>query len=214
MISRRAWLGYGAAIGGAATQLLRGDEARGESTSKPTSLKQGVWRYHRIDPAVSEKLAYEGHAQNGCSYGVFAGVLLPLSESDGEPYRSFPLGMMAFGNGGIGGFGSICGGLVAGAAAIGLFHEGKIRGELITRLLHWYENTGLPIYQPSQPLVMGGDIPAVTIQSVLCSSSKSLWCQKSGYSPDSKERRERCFRLSADICRKTVELLNAAVDAQ
>jgi hypothetical protein len=213
MISRRKWLGYGAAIGGTAVQALVGSRpAKGQLGSSTLFSNQGLWIYHRVEPAIAEKLAYEGHSKNGCSCGVFAGILTQLADSYGEPYRSFPLKMIEFGNGGIGGYGSTCGGLVGAAAAIGLFFEGKTRGELITHLFQWYEKTELPLYQPPQPLVISGNIPTVTTQSVLCSNSKSAWCQKSGFGPDSKERRERCFRLSADIGRKTAELLNASVN--
>lgn len=194
-------------------QFVMGGEAKGESRSTPASLNQGLWAYRRIDPVLSEKLAYEMHSKSGCSYGVFAGMLAPLSESYGEPYRSFPLKMMEFATRGIGGYG-ICGGLIAGAAAIGLFHDGKIRNELITRLLRWYEETELPMYRPSQPLASDAEIPTVKAQSVLCSNSIAAWRQKASVVQETKERVERCYRLSADICRKTVELLNESIDGQ
>ena len=44
--------------------------------------------------------------------------------------------------------------------------------------------------------------------SVLCHVVVSKWCKETGYASGSKERSERCARLSASVARKTVELLN------
>jgi hypothetical protein len=194
----------------AAQTLVWGRTANGESNTATASLTQGLWVYHPVDPITAARLAYEGHSKNGCSYGVFYGILSQLAEGYGEPYRSFPFKMMEFGNGGIGGYGSICGGLVGASAAIGLFLDGKARGDVITGLLQWYEKTELPKYRPDKPVIINADIPSVAVQTTLCTNSKAAWCDKSGFSPTSKERMERCCRLSADICMKTAELLNAA----
>ncbi|MBN1906662.1 MAG: C_GCAxxG_C_C family protein [Deltaproteobacteria bacterium] len=212
MLSRRKFLGFSVALGGMAAQtLVWGLMANGETNTIPTSQTQGLWTYHPVDPITAAKLAYEGHSKNGCSYGVFYGIVGQLAEAYGEPYRSFPFKMMKFGNSGIGDSGNICGGLVGGSAAIGLFLDGITRIETIKSLLQWYENTELPVYQPSKSLKIDGKIPAVKAQTTLCSNSKAAWCKKSGFGPDSKERIERCFRLSADTCKKTAELLNAAI---
>lgn len=210
MISRRKFLGFSLALGGMTAQtLVCGRMANGESNAGTVSLTQGLWPYHPVDPIAAARLAYEGHSKNGCSYGVFYGIISQLAEGYGEPYRSFPFKMMEFGNGGIGGNGSICGGLVGGSAAIGLFLDGKARGDVITGLLQWYEKTELPKYTPHKPIIISGNIPSVAAQTTLCTNSKAAWCNKSGFSPNSKERMERCYRLSADICMKTAELLNA-----
>ncbi len=209
MLSRRKFLGFSVALGGMAAQtVIFSRIANGEPNTNTPSKVEGLWTYHPVDPVTAAKQAYKEHSTNGCTYGVFHGILAQLADTYGEPYSSFPFKMMEFGNGGVGGYGSICGGLVGGSAAIGLFYGGKQRGELITNLLKWYENTELPKYQPSQPIIIDGTIPAVLAQSVLCSNSKTAWCKKSGFSPGSKERMERCCRLTADVCMKTVELLN------
>lgn len=211
MLSRRKFLGLSIALGGvAAHTLVWGRTANGETDAGVASLTQGLWVYHPVEPITAARLAYEGHSKNGCSYGVFYGILSQLAKGYGEPYNSFPFKMMEFGNGGIGGYGSICGGLVGASAAIGLFLDGKTRGDVITTLLQWYEKSELPKYKPDKPRIISGDIPSVAAQTTLCTNSKAAWCNKSGFNPDSKERTERCYRLSADICMKTAELLNAA----
>jgi hypothetical protein len=212
MLSRRKFIGISLAFGGMAAQtFVCGNMVNGEPNTNTISRTEGLWAYHPVDPITAAKLAYEGHSTNGCTYGVFYGILGQMAKTYGEPYKSFPFKMMEFGNAGIGGYGSICGGLVGGSAAIGLFIGGKQRGELITSLLKWYENTELPKYQPAQPIIINGDIPGVTALTTLCSDSKAAWCKKSGFDPGSKERTERCYRLSADICMKTAELLNGAI---
>ena len=212
MLSRRKFLGHSFVLGGIAAQtLVWGSKANGEPNTGTTSIIPGdLWSYHPIDPATAAKLAYEGHARGGCSYAVFYGILAQLAEAYGEPYRSFPFKMMKFGNSGIGDTGNICGGLVGASAAIGLFLDGKVRIESIKNLLQWYENTELPKYQPSQPIFISGNITTVKAQTTLCSNSSAAWCKKSGFEHGSRERIERCLRLSADTCMKTAELLNAA----
>jgi hypothetical protein len=118
--------------------------------------------------------------------------------------------MMEYGNGGIGGYGSLCGAANGGAAAIGLFFDGQVRKDLITRLFQWYEKTDLPLYQPARAGVM----PRAAAESVHCRDSISSWRRKTGVKPEAKERKERCARLTADVCRKTVELLNAQLEGK
>jgi hypothetical protein len=98
MLSRRKFLGLSIALGGvAAHTLVWGRTANGETDAGVASLTQGLWVYHPVEPITAARLAYEGHSKNGCSYGVFYGILSQLAEGYGEPYRSFPFKMMEFG---------------------------------------------------------------------------------------------------------------------
>lgn len=140
-------------------------------------------------------------------YALFGGILLCLSDKCGGTFSSFPLDMMKYGAGGVGGWGTLCGALNGAAAAIGLFVADKQRREeLITELFSWYESESLPKYRPT-----GGehrDIVATTAQSVLCHVSVGKWCHASRSNVESKEKTERCRRLTVDVCIKVVELLN------
>lgn len=166
------------------------------------------WAYRRIDPNVAGQRVYSIYSGGGCMYALFGGILLCLSDKCGGVFSSFPLDMMKYGAGGVGGWGTLCGALNGAAAAIGLFVADKQRREdLIAELFSWYESTPLPQYRPT----MGGqphDVVATAAQSVLCHVSVGKWCHTSGSAVESKEKTERCRRLTVDVCMKVVELLN------
>ena len=179
--------------------------AKGNLTAPPRS-----WPYLALDPERTAGLAYEYHHQKrSCMYGVFAGIILQLAEKVGEPYQSFPCEMMVYGAGGVAGWGTLCGALNGGAAAIALLVRKEAdRNALIDALYSWYQDRKLPAYAPQKPF-FPGDLPALKPSSVLCHPSVSTWIKQAKVSFYSKEREERCTRLSADTARKTVELLNA-----
>jgi hypothetical protein len=208
MISRRKWLGCSMALGGSLSTVL---SMTRDSLSEATELNQDLWPYHEVDPVAAEQLSYENYFKGLCCYGAFVGILMPLANKYGHPYRDFPFKMMEYGAGGIGGSGNLCGCLNGCAAAIGLFLDGAIRADLIKQLFQWYTITELPIYKPAKLVSTTLPIPQSTAQSLLCPASISAWRQKSGSKFDSPERRERCARLTADVSRKTAELLNLQI---
>ncbi len=213
-----AGLTAGASLLAGCSETLQGSPSQketrstGESeskTPKPGTNIGNPWRYVRVDPAVVAAEAYRQFANGGCMYGLFAGMMVVMTKEHGEPYRSFPLHMMKFGEGGVGGWGSLCGTINGGAAIIGLFEQDKQRREnLIAQLFSWYETAELPSYQPKATK----ESPAVLNSiagSVLCHVSVGNWCKKSGNEIGSPEMKERCRRLTAEVAAKTVELLNA-----
>jgi hypothetical protein len=140
-------------------------------------------------------------------YGVVKAVLSTWSKEHAQPLDEFPFHMFRYGEGGIGGFGSICGALNGGAALIGLFeNEKSSRTQLIGELFSWYERTALPRYRPSDQRTVRP--PRSVAESVLCHVSVSQWCQVSGATPLSKEMGQRCRCLTADVAARTVKLLN------
>jgi hypothetical protein len=169
------------------------------------------WPYQALDIQRTAELAYQYHDQrNSCMYGVFASIIRQLAEKVGQPYQSFPCEMMVYGEGGVAGWGTLCGALNGGAAAIALLVRKETeRKALIDELFFWYENAELPIFLPKKPF-FSVDLPGVKTNSVLCHPSVSAWIKQAKVSFYSKERRERCTRLSADTARKTVEILNSS----
>jgi hypothetical protein len=167
------------------------------------------WQYRKLDPAVVAAEAYRQVADGGCMYGLFAGIIKTLAAGHGEPYRSFPVHMMRYGEGGVGLWGSLCGTVNGGSAIFGLFEPDKKRREsLISELFSWYETAELPSYAPASP-PESLEIPKTVTHSVLCHVSVGTWCLESGNDIGSDEMKERCRRLTADVAAKTVELLNA-----
>jgi hypothetical protein len=205
-LTRRQILGpIGIAVGSCTLSSCLSERAASSSDKKPAF----PWRYYELDPEVTAERAYHDHRKGHCMYGVFVPAISQLAEKHGEPYGSFPVGMMRYGAGGTAGSGSLCGTLNGSAALIGLFVKKEEDMKLlIDELFLWYEQSELPVYVPNSPVV-DAEIPTSVSNSVLCHVSVTRWCKVSGCKMFSKEQKERCARLSADVAGKTVGLLNA-----
>lgn len=136
-----------------------------------------------------------------------------MGEKFGAPYNTFPFSCMEFGKSSIANSGGTCGALLGGAQAISLFFPRKQAIPLQEELLRWFEVTPLPIYTPKKGIgKVDGKLASNASDSILCHVSVSRWCNKSGFSADSTERSERCGRLTADVAKKTAELIFAQAD--
>ena len=219
-LSRRQMLcGLGGcmAVGGAAALL--GGEARAAEKA-PAGRFQQVngdfgWKPHKLDPEECSLVAYDGYWHKGyaCGYGVFYGIIGVMGEKFGAPYNQFPYTMLEANKGGISDWGTICGALYGAAAAYALFWGRDERTPMVNELYRWYEKTPLPIFNPGDAARgVKGDLYQNASGSVLCHISVSKWCYASRTEASSKARNERCGRLTADVCRKAVEIFNAKID--
>ena len=178
------------------------------SSTEQRGRHECPWSYTKLDPDRIAQRTYYDCEKGHCMYGAFAPVMSQLAEKHGEPYRSFPAGMMRYGVGGVGGSGSLCGALNGGAALIGLFAKSEDDMKLlIGELFLWYEQTKLPVHLPKKP-ILDIEVPRSVSNSVLCHVSVTRWCKVSGHKTFSKPQEERCKRLTADTAKKTVEVLN------
>jgi len=167
--------------------------------------KAWPWPYAELNPQNVAALGHAGYYEGGCCYGAFKALIVPLSEAVGSPYDTFPIDMMRYGEGGVTGWGSVCGTINGAAAAINLVCPMANARNLINELVAWYSVTPLPIYVPD-----GGEAMAANASnSPLCHASVSNWCAVSGLTVSSAERKERCARLVADVASKAATLLNA-----
>jgi hypothetical protein len=213
MDRRKAVKLAGAAIGGSGTGIFSLSEAinpeqrlRDEYPKQEYNNNALDWPYTTLDPAVTAESAYL--ESGGCMQASFNGILSQLADKFGEPYHSFPLHMMKYGHGGVGGFGSICGALNGASAMIGLLIEdGTIQDAMITQLFRWYETTELPEFIPQKAILDFNPTPSIS-NSVLCHISVTNWIKISGYESDSDERTERCRRLIGDVVFYTTKMLN------
>ncbi|MDO5536998.1 MAG: C-GCAxxG-C-C family protein, partial [Desulfovibrionaceae bacterium] len=154
---------------------------------------------------------YKGYA---CGYGAFYSMIGLMAEKYGAPYNTFPFTMLEANKGGISDWGTICGALYGSAAAFALFYGRKERNAMVNELFRWYEVTKLPIYQPGDKAQgVAGELPSNVAGSVMCHISVSKWCYANKIEATSKQRSERCGRLTADVAAKAVEILNAKIDA-
>ena len=166
------------------------------------------WEYHTLDPIVTGQFAYNQYDSGSCMYATFKSIISQLADKYGEPYTSYPMHMMKYGHGGIGGFGSICGALNGAAAIIGLFvAEKAMQDSLITGLFRWYEGNNLPALIP-QKATLDITIQPTLSNSILCHASNTTWVNETGYAINSNERKERCRRLTGDVATRLVVVLN------
>ncbi|SNR78274.1 C-GCAxxG-C-C family (seleno)protein [Desulfurobacterium atlanticum] len=192
------------ALGGAGL-LISGVTGKVFASSKGS--KKPPYPYKPIDPAMIEKKAYDYYFKGHCAYGVFASILDTLKESVGGPYVGIPGELLEYGRGGINGWGTICGALNGAAAIIHLCcRDWKT---VVDALYKWHNETPLPIYNPENPRKYKGALGSSISTSPICHISVMKWCEKTGFAYDSKARSERCARITADVAKKTVELLNA-----
>ncbi|TWU37752.1 Split-Soret cytochrome c precursor [Novipirellula aureliae] len=208
---RKAFTSLGM-IGSAA--MFAGCSESGLGVANAQSHSAPVWNYVKLDPTEVADRTYRLYSEGGCMYGLVGGVLGALADKVGEPFRSFPIEMMRYGDGGVGGYGSLCGVVNGGSALIGMFHHEKPKEQreaMIAELVVWYETTPLPQYKPVNPEWADDAEPSVS-GSILCHLSTNRWCDASGYEAFSMEKKERCRRLAADGASKVVELLNRDLD--
>jgi len=185
------------------------------------------WGYSLADLDVeyTRKLGHQGYHISHCSYATFRAIISQMASTVGGPYKVIPYEMMAWGSGGVAGFGSFCGTLNGAAAAIGLICDKGSATSLISALLSWYAETPLPsatanqyaangefqgfLDQIGKTLSVTAALPSSVATTNLCHTSVTNWCKESGFASGSSERSERCARLAGDVAAKAVELLNA-----
>jgi len=209
--SRREVLGMGALAGAA----LLGTGVRalsGETKTEPAGKSGFPWDYKALDVKETQARAYTNYFEGGCMFGVFEAVAAQVAEKLGKPYTDFPFELSTYAGGGVALWGTLCGTCNGAAMAIAMFHQGKLRNELISEIYTWYEGTALPLFNPGEPEKVKNDfeMKSTKADSTLCHISITRWTNVSGFQSFSNERVERCARLVADMAGKTAELLNRA----
>jgi hypothetical protein len=178
------------------------------SDSRNEQTESLPYPYVKLDPEKVAHRAYLYYRKHHCAYAVFASVIDELKVKVGAPYTGIPSELLVYGRGGVVGWGTLCGALNGAAAVFTL--TCKDYKKLIDALYEWYQTTPLPDYTPpgKKPY------PESVSQSPLCHMSVQRWCKVASdhfgrkVLYNSKERSERCARLSASVARKVVELLN------
>lgn len=182
----------------------------------PVEEKPFSWTPRALDVAEIQPIAHERfyHQGFGCGYGVFYSIIGTMGKKWGEPYNSFPYSMMEMGKSGFSEWGTLCGALLGGVAAMSLFWGRKDRDPMVDELFRWYETAAFPMYKPAKGLPVGLDVdlPTSVADSVLCHISVSRWSYTTGIPAQSKQRSERCARITADVAKKTVEIMNAKIE--
>ena len=202
------------ALASAAPGLVSKAEALGGTTEK------WPWPDVKLDPEKTADIAYNEWYRVFCGAAVINSVFSQLREKVGEPYKSFPGDAFVFLEGGMAGWGTVCGSNAGANIVSNLIIGPRIagpeceNGALIgSEMLHWYSGTPLPVYTPKEPK-QKTKIIQTTSQSPLCHVSVGKWMKESGYALASPERKDRCARVAASVAYKLAQDLNAWKDGK
>ncbi|MDA8433889.1 MAG: C-GCAxxG-C-C family protein [Nitrospiraceae bacterium] len=210
-MSRRAVLGAAGAIAaGAAFMGLGGPLPMAEA--RTAKMEKWPWPYVKLDPAETAELAYNEWYRVFCGAAVISSVFTQLRKKVGEPYKSFPVDAFIFLEGGMSGWGTVCGSN-AGAnivtnMIIGPRTSGSEDGMLMgSEMLQWYSDAKLPTFTPKEPKIKF-DMPTTVSNSPLCHISVGKWMKAADKSLGSPERKDRCARVTGSVAYHLVEMLN------
>jgi len=217
-ISRRDLLAMAGVMGaGAAAAGLMACTANAEV--KQAGTGKWPWPYVKLDPANTAEIAYNEWYRLFCGGAVISSVFGQLGEKVGAPYRSFPTDAFIFLEGGVSGWGTVCGSNAGANIVTNLIIGPRITGTedgmlMGSELMDWYSNTALPVFTPAKPRVDPEKIPTTTSNSPLCHISVGRWMKAADKELASPERKDRCARVTASMAYKLVELLNEWKDGK
>ena len=207
-LSRRDFLkGSAAGVVGLASGGLLGACAAKDpeptATQGPIEAPAFPFVWHELDAAAVEDRVYKGfYTLGGCARTVFDGILGTLAEEYGYPYNQIPTQMYHSGHAGYN-VGTLCGSMAGAYGIIGLFVPTEDQDAMVKELAAWYSAAAFPFYQPEEKMI------TTVANSVNCSESVTKWMEAADVAERSHPlRMSRCAGVSADVARKTVEMLN------
>lgn len=176
------------------------------------------WPYVKLDPDQTAELAYKEWYRVFCGGAVISSVFSQLREKVGEPYKSFPIDSFIVLEGGMAGWGTICGSNAGANIVSNVIIGPRIAGpdcehghSIGSGMMDWYSHTAMPVFVPKEPKQKTAIIQT-TSESPLCHVSVGKWMKASGFALSSPERKDRCARVAASVARKLVVDLNAWKD--
>ena len=216
-MSRRGLLASaGIFAAGAALAQFGGLTANAEA--KSDAVVKWPWPYVKLDPVATAEIAYNEWYRLYCGGAVISSVFGQLRDKVGGPYKTFPIDAFIFLEGGISGWGTICGSNAGANIVTNLIIGPRLSGSndgmlMGSEIMQWYSDASMPIYLPKEPKVKD-EIIKTTSDSPLCHISVGKWMKDSGKGLKSPERRDRCARVSASVAYHLVELLNEWKDGK
>lgn len=217
-LSRRGLLKGAAGAAGLATLTMGGLGLFSNAEAKGGATEKWPWPYVKLDPEKTAELAYNEWYRIFCGAAVISSVFSQLRKKVGGPYKSFPIDAFVFLEGGMVGWGTICGSnaganivsnMIIGPRIVGPMCENG--AEIGADALQWYSETPLPSFMPKEPRIKT-EIVQTTSNSPLCHVSVGKWMKASGYAFGSPQRRDRCARVTASVAYHLVQDLNSWKD--
>lgn len=188
--------------------------------AKDGPTEKWPWPYVKLEPDYTAELAYNEWYRLFCGAAVISSVFTQLREKVGEPYKSFPIDAFVFLEGGMAGWGTVCGSNAGANIVSNIIVGPRIAGPdcehghtIGSDMMEWYSNTALPTFTPKEPKQKTA-IVQTTSNSPLCHVSVGRWMQKSGFALSSAERKDRCARVAASVAHKLVVDLNTWKDGK
>jgi len=204
--------------GAAAASGGLGFMTQAEALGGPT--EKWPWPYVKLDPDFTAELAYKEWYRVFCGNAVISSIFGQLREKVGEPYKSFPIDGFVFLEGGMAGWGTVCGSNAGANIVSNLIIGPRIAGpdcengaQIGSEMMQWYSETALPTFTPKEPKQKTA-IVQTTSNSPLCHVSVGKWMEKAGFALASPERKDRCARVAASVAHKLVADLNAWKDGK
>lgn len=217
-LTRRGLLKGAVGVAGITALAAGGLGLLAQADAKEGPTEKWPWPYVKLDPGKTAELAYNEWYRVFCGAAVISSVFSQLRQKVGEPYKSFPIDAYVFLEGGMVGFGTICGSNAGANIVSNVIIGPRIAGPecengaaIGADALQWYGETTLPTYSPKDPRVKT-KIIQTTSDSPLCHVSVGKWMKASGYAIGSPERRDRCARVTASVAYHLVQDLNAWKD--
>ncbi len=133
----------------------------------------------------------------------------------GAPWTLLPERMFANLAAGYGGQGTLCGALGVASQLFNLvaFDERKTYVEMTDELFQWYSRTAFPTTRFDDVCYFPGQVQQLA-KSPLCHISVSQWTLAAGAEVTSKQKKDRCAKVTGEVIYRTVEMLNDYVDGR
>lgn len=179
-----------------------------QATASLDTNEKAAWpyKYKKIDAAKAGERAFNGYKEKGgWGVGVAEGFFGTLADQVGYPFNQVPTEMFTNGAGGYG-QASLCGCIGVAAACIGSVCDVDTSKKILAELSAWYKTAEFPIYQPEN---LG--LKQTVAESTLCEVSVGKFMEATGFKYGDPERKSRCAGVTADVTKKMIELLNAAL---
>lgn len=195
----------GVAVVGSVGGLLTGCSKQ-DVVANAEGAPEYPFKYSKLDPAKAEEIGYNMYFEKGgWGVGVAEGFFGYLASEVGYPYNQIPTA--AFTHAGSGyGQGALCGAIGVAATCIGMVTDVDTSKKLVKKLFDWYKVAEFPQYQPENL-----NLKHTVAGSTLCDESVGIFMEAQGVAYGDHERKARCAGVTADVLRKTVELLNETI---
>jgi hypothetical protein len=216
-VSRRKFIA-GAGFMALGTIAAQFSSILSNAEAKTAPIEKWPWPYVKLDPAQTAELAYNEWYRVFCGAAVISSVFSQLREKVGEPYKSFPIDSFLFLEGGVTGWGTICGAPMGANIVSNMIIGPRIAGSedgalMGSEMLDWYANAEMPIFTPRNPRIKTVLLKTVS-DSPLCHISVGKWMKAADKDLKSAERKDRCARVAASTAYHVVELLNSWRDGK